>query len=159
IMGRIIAFQSWRNKSTTMATRTTASRSVWKTSSTDWDEGRRVVNDPVIDAFGKLLFQLRHLLLDGVGDVERVGAGQLEDGQADRGQAVEPGDLVVLLGAHLDAGDVAEADDGGGRRALLVAAALEDDVLELLDVPQPPQRAHGQLELLPGGDGLLADLP
>ncbi len=35
IIGRIIAFQSWRNKSTTMATRITASRSVAKTSSTD----------------------------------------------------------------------------------------------------------------------------
>ena len=36
IMGRIIAFQSCRNKSTTIATRMTASRRVLNTSSTDW---------------------------------------------------------------------------------------------------------------------------
>ncbi len=36
IIGRIIAFQSCRNSRTTIATRSTASRRVLKTSSTDW---------------------------------------------------------------------------------------------------------------------------
>ena len=53
--------------------------------------------------------QLGHLLLDRLLDVERVGAGRLEDADAGGGLAVEREDLAVGLRAELDAADVAHA--------------------------------------------------
>ena len=61
------------------------------------------------------------ILAAPVGDVQGVGAGELEDGQADGRLAVEGAGLVVVLGAQFDAGHIAEPDDaavgGAGRRA------------------------------------------
>ena len=124
-----------------------------------FDEGSRVVDDFVVEAAGEALVQLLHVGLDLVGHLQGVGAGQLEDGQGDRGFAVELADLVVLLGAEIDFGDIAEANDLGGGRAFLdvALAGFDDDVAELLGRDQAAQRAHRELELLILGHGRLAD--
>ena len=71
---------------------------------------------------GKRCRQVGHRRLDAVGDVERVGAGNLEDGD-DRGRlAVVAADGVVEHRAELEARDVLQAD----LRAVRVGA--EDDV-------------------------------
>ena len=44
-----------------------------------------------------------HALLDALGDVKRVGVGELEDGEAGRRLPVELEGLAVLLRAELDA--------------------------------------------------------
>ena len=83
IMGRIMAFQSWRKNSTTRATSRTAITSVSEHLVDGLlDERRGVVEDFVFEARGETAFQLLHPLLDGVGHVERVGAGQQKDGHA-----------------------------------------------------------------------------
>ena len=64
-------------------------------------------------------------------DVERVGAGRLEDREARRRLAVEREDLAVGLRAELDAADVAHARDLAG------AAGLDDHVGELLGIVEP----------------------
>ena len=59
---------------------------------------------------------------------------------------------VVDLRAELDAGDVAEVEDGA------VRVGAEDDVAELLGSDEAALRANGVGELLALGDGLAADL-
>ena len=66
---------------------------------------------------------------DRVDDIERVGVRQDEDAHEDRGLAGEADFGVVVLGAQLDVGDVAQAHD----RVVLLA---DDEVLELLDRAQ-----------------------
>ena len=78
------------------------------------DERRGVVGDLVVDAVREARLQLLHLGPDPVGHVQRVGAGELKDGQADGRVAVEGAGQVVVLGAQFDAGHVAEADDASG---------------------------------------------
>ena len=63
-----------------------------------------------------------------LGDVERVGARRLEDGEAGGRLAVEVEELAVGLRAELDAADVAHA------RHVAVGAGLDDDVAELLGI-------------------------
>ena len=67
------------------------------------DELRRVERDDPGHALGEGLGQLVHARLDALGDLERVGVGQLVDGHAGRRLAVELEGLAVLLGAELDA--------------------------------------------------------
>ena len=119
------------------------------------DEHRRVVVDAIVDAFGKAALELLHLGADGLGRVERVGAGQLEDGQRDRWLAVEVAVDVVVLRAELDA-FVDDAPIGIARRLAnnvlemddaAVVARLEDDVFELLFGRQPAGRVDRQLKL------------
>ena len=88
------------------------------------DERRGVVGDLVVHALGEVGLQLLHLGPHPVGDVQGVGAGQLIDGQADRRagrRRCRP--MVVVLGAQLDAGHVAEADDADRRPARAGGAA------------------------------------
>ena len=104
--------------------------------------------------WGKLLAELVHGLADLVGDLQRVGAGQLEDGDARARLAVEAAELAVGLGAQLDAADVLDPDDA----AALAGRDLDDDVLELLDLVQPAGHVDRELEALARGRGRHADL-
>ena len=78
------------------------------------DVRRGVVGDVVVDAVGEARLELFHLGPHPVGDVERVGAGKLVDREPDRRVTVKRARLVIILGTHLDAGHVAQADDGPG---------------------------------------------
>ena len=77
---------------------------------------------------GKCARQLRHLLLDRLLDLKRVGARRLEDADAGGRLAVEREHLAVGLGAEFDPADVAHPGD------VAVVAGLDDDVLELAGV-------------------------
>ena len=131
-----------------------------------FDERRGVVNDGVLEAGREALFQLAHPGLDAVGGLEGVGAGELERGDADRRFAVEPATDVLVAGAQLDAGHVAQVGDRAGLAGTdrgftglaLVASGLEDDILELLRRFEPAERGHRVLERLALGHGGLADL-
>ena len=80
-------------------------------------------------------------------DLERVGARQLIDADAGRLLAVEAEKLAVGLRAEFDAADVAQARD------LAVIAGLDDDVLELIDVGEPPCSSIVYWKSTPGGVG------
>ena len=77
------------------------------------------------DVLRKRLGQHRHLVLDRLLDLERVGAGRLEHADAGGGLVVERKHLAVGLGAEFDPADVADAGD------IAIVAGLDDDVLEL----------------------------
>ena len=95
-----------------------------------------------------------HALLDALGDIERIGLGQLEDGEARRRLPVELEGLAVLLGAELDAGDIAQPryPAAAGR------IGLDDDVLELGNVVELARHVDRVLEVLSGGHGRDAEL-
>ncbi len=89
--------QFCKNKSTTSATKITASRSVSKTSLHRLpDERRRVVDDGVVKARGEPRLELFDLVLDALGGLECIGAGALINRQGDRRMAVQGAVLVVL---------------------------------------------------------------
>src|SRR5262249_30606588 len=140
------------------------------------DERRGVVRHPIIDTLRELLLQLFSFLLDAVGDVERVGGGQLVDGQGHRRIAHH----FAVRGVGQDAADVrvlgAQLDPLGPRDRLPrraefgvvyhlaeanVAAALahlDNDVPELLVRGQPALGVQDELIGLPAGHRLLADV-
>ena len=68
---------------------------------------RGVERNCVREPLRKVLRQLFQLCLDLGLDIERVGAGRLEDADAGRGVAVEGEHLAVALRAKLDMADVA----------------------------------------------------
>ena len=86
---------------------------------------------------GKRVFRSSIVALMLSATVDRVGAGNLEDGDDGGRLAVVAADGVVEHRPELDARDVLEAD----LRAVRIGA--EDDVAELLLVEQPPLRADG----------------
>ncbi len=104
------------------------------------DELGRVVDDVVVEARREPLPELLHGALDLGRGRQRVGAGQLEDAQGRGGAVVEIGVAQIVLGAELDAGDVADARDPA------VGIGLDDDVLELAHVLEPAQRLDAELE-------------
>jgi hypothetical protein len=53
------------------------------------DEGRRIVDDGVLDTGGEALRQLRHRRADALRGIERVGAWPLEDGERHGGVAIQ----------------------------------------------------------------------
>ena len=83
------------------------------------DERRGVVGDFVVHALGKSLGQFLHLRFHPLGHVECIAAGKLEDGDSDRRVTVERHGLAIILRAHFDASDVAQANDAGRRAARL----------------------------------------
>ena len=87
-------------------------------------------------------------LLDALGDVERIGFGQLEDGEAGGRLPVELERLAVLLGAKLDAGDVAQPRDAG-RRSLVSALTMMSS--NCGDIVEPARHVDRVLELAAGG--------
>ena len=105
------------------------------------DEPRGVVGHAVIHARGEALLQLEHLLVDRVGGLESVCAGQLEDGHGDgRAAVVSHGGAVVRCG-EFGAADVAEA------RHAAVIADVDDHVVELGGVGEAALDVHRVLEL------------
>ncbi len=87
-------------------------------------------------------------------DLQRIGAGRLEDAERGRRLAVLREDLAVGLRAELDAADILDADE----LAAGAGAGLDDDVLELLDLAEAARDVDGVLEVLPGRHRRHADL-
>ena len=112
----------------------------------------RVVGDPVFQALREVPGDAVHLRADLLDDVQGVGVGELVDRDRAGGLAVEPAGRLVVLRVELDAGDVGEVDD----RAVVVAA--DDDLLELLDLREPPLGRDRVLEPLAGRRRQGADL-
>ncbi|MNX78495.1 hypothetical protein D3C86_1100920 [compost metagenome] len=116
------------------------------------DEFRRVVGDGGGHARGQLGLDGLDLGQDLVGGGQGVGAGLLDDGDADAALAVEVAVDAIALGAQFDAGDVADA----GHAA--VGVGLDDHVGELVGIGQTTLDLHWQLEGGgAGGEGRLAD--
>ena len=89
-----------------------------------------------------------HELAGHLGDLERVAAGKLVDGDDRGGVAVEAARDVVGLGTELDAGHILHLHD----RSVLVSA--DDDVGEFLLGDESARRADGECHLLSGRHGL-----
>ncbi len=83
---------------------------------------------------------------------QRVGVGELIDGDRRGRLAAEVAGLVVRLGAQLDAADVPDPHE----RA--IGPRPDDDLLELLGLFEPPLGRDRVLEPLPLGDRRGADL-
>ncbi len=115
------------------------------------DEDRRVVDDVVVEPVGKILLQLDHRGAHLVGDVDRVGAGHLEDRHRHRDAVVEQRAQRVFGGAEFDAGQVAEMDE------LAVRTGLDDDGGEFLLGGEATLGVDEQLGVDRGARGLLAD--
>ena len=79
------------------------------------DERRGVVGDCVVNPLREVRLELLHLGPDPASDVQRVGAGQLKDGQAHGRVAVEGAAEAVVLRAQFDAAHVAQPHDAGRR--------------------------------------------
>ena len=103
------------------------------------DEDRRVVDHRPFEAFGKAARQLSHLRAHRRGELDRVGARRLEDGDRRGVLVVEQRAQRVALRAELDAGHVAQPGNGGARR-------LQHDLAELLGRGQSPLGIHRQLQ-------------
>ena len=113
---------------------------------------RRVDRIAVLQVGREPLRQIRHRLLDAVGDVERVRAGHLKDADRASGLAVDAARLLVVERAELDARDILQPH----HRAVRVRA--HRDGSEFLRRLQPPLRADRVGHLLPGRRRLRADL-
>ncbi len=92
-------------------------------------------------------------LVDVVGGLEGVAAGELEDAEGDGVVSVHVGLAPVVARADLDAGDVGEFDD------VAVVAGLEDDLAELGGGLEASGSGEGVLELGAFGSGGLAEEP
>ncbi len=101
---------------------------------------------------GKRFFRSSIVALMFAGDLDRVGAGNLEDGDDGGRLAVVAADRVVEHRPELDAGDVLDAD----LRAVRVGP--EDDVAEFLIVEQPALRLDRVGVLGAAGGRRTADL-
>ena len=119
------------------------------------DKGRRVIHNRVVHVRRKAALQLFHPRADGLGGVECVGSRLLEDGQADRGLAVETAGSVFVLGAQLNAAKSASCFilTSIGNEVFQpceppVGAGFHHDVAELLGIGQSSQRAQRVLERL-----------
>ena len=85
-------------------------------------------------------------------NIERVGGGELGDGDADCVTPVVVEVGAVVFGAEFGVAHIFETDE----RA--IGITLEDDVIELCGLGETPNGAHADLELLAGDGGLGADL-
>ena len=81
------------------------------------DRRRRVVDDLVIHVGRKQRLGVLHGLVDRLGGLELVRAGQQIDGHRAAGLAVQPAEGVVVLRAELGAPDVLDADHRAVRRS------------------------------------------
>ncbi len=75
-------------------------------------ERRRVVGVDDLHPVREVAAHLLHLGANAAYGIECVGPGDLTDGESCGGQAVIGRIDVVGLGAHLDAGNVAQTHDG-----------------------------------------------
>ena len=90
------------------------------------DEHGRVIVDLVADALGEGLRQLLHGGAHRIGELQRIRTRQLEDGDGDRGTAVEHAAQGIVVRAEFEPRDVAQV------RGLAVRPVLDHDVLEFL---------------------------
>ena len=107
----------------------------------------------VFDVLREGSCELRHLLLDGLLDLQRVGARRLEHADAGSRLAVEREHLAVGLRTEFHPADVAHPRDVARR------AGLDDDVLELGLVVEPAGDVQRILERLALLRRRRADLP
>ena len=112
------------------------------------DEGRRVVDDLSLEPQRKPFPQRGERRPHALRRADRIGPGQLVDVHPHARLAVEPADLIILLGPQFDAGHVAKPHDHRGHSAAGRLHLLHHDVVEFLD-----------LKCLPVGGRLLADAP
>jgi len=109
-IGMIVARMLPRNRYTTISTSTNASTNVWRTSSIEASTNTGgVVGHAPLDVARERPRELGHLGADLLGRDQRVAAGPQVDAEARRRLAVEPHADLVVLGAQLDAPDVAHA--------------------------------------------------
>ena len=116
------------------------------------DERRGVVANLEIDPRRGLFLQLGDLRFHDVGGLQRVGVGKLPDGDADGRTVVDLAVDVFILGSKFDPSDILDPDDPAGGRG------LDDDVLELGHVVEPPFGGERNLDRLAERGGRLADL-
>ena len=109
------------------------------------DEQGGVEGNPVVESLGEISGKLRHLAGDFPGDIEGVGARQLEHRDARRLLRVEAKELAVGLGPEFGARHVAHAGDARVRSLLF---GLHDDVAECLRVGETAGHVDGDLEIL-----------
>ena len=155
IMGRIMALQSCRKKSTTSPTTATAQeKRLPHVVDRIADVERRVVGDVVINVVGELGFQFLHFGSNAVGDFQGIGAGELIDAQSHGRHAVEAASEGIILRtdghAHTSRMWTSPVADEGGpppstppvkELEPTVPPALESEVVMSEDVsplPVPP---------------------
>jgi hypothetical protein len=114
-------------------------------------EDRRVVDDAVLQACGEGLGDLGQLGAHVARELQRVGARRLEDRQRHRDLVVQQRAHRVARGAELDARDVREV------QLLPLRTDLDDDLLELALLDEPPLRGQLRLEGARAGERRLAD--
>ena len=120
------ARQLCRNSTTTSTTSSSASTSVSTTALIECaHEIRRVVDDAVFQAFGKIARHVGHRGLHVGGQLQCIRTRRLEDGDGHRRHLVEIADDAVVRRAELDAGHILQARD------LALLAGLDDDLAEL----------------------------
>ena len=117
-------------------------------------EERGVERHLVGEAGRERLRQFGHLGLHAIGDIERIGVGQLVDREARIGLAVDVRGLGVGLGAQLDPADVPHPNDP----AAIALLGLDDDVAEFLGRAEASDDVDRVLEIQALGRGRLADL-
>ncbi|OLB50387.1 MAG: hypothetical protein AUI08_05740 [Gemmatimonadetes bacterium 13_2_20CM_2_65_7] len=106
---------------------------------------RGVVDDPVLDAIGEVLLQLRHRGAHRTRELEGVRARRLEDRDRDSLFVVEHRAERVVARRELDPGHVPEASD------FAVGPRLDDDVAELPLVEEAAAGVDAQLVGYPLG--------
>ena len=150
VAGTSVARQFCRN---TMMTTSTSSRGLGQRDVDLVDRGlhekRGVEWDGVGHAGGKLAREAVHLLLHGLAEIERVGLGKLEDGDAGGGLAVHRHELAVGLRAELHAADVSDARD----RAPVPVAVLTAMFSNCCAVVKRPRRSSVNWNACPFGAG------
>ena len=87
---------------------------------------RGIVDDLVIHIGRKECLRMFHGLVNRLGSLELVGAGQQVDSHRPGRLAIQAPKGVIVLGAELGASDVFDPDNFSSR------ALAHDDVLELL---------------------------
>ena len=103
---------------------------------------RLVKRYDVIHVLREALLHLGHQLADAGGRLDRIGTGQLVNGDDCGGLAIQAVDNAVILRAQFDPGDVFHADDSAIRRF------TDDDVFKLLRRRQTALSENGIRELL-----------
>src|SRR5580700_11346714 len=96
------------------------------------------------EVFGKAIEFGYALLVD----VERVGGGELSDGDADGVASVVVEVGGVVFSAEFGVADIFEADQSA------IGIALEDDLIELLGLGQTTNGSNADLEILARHGGL-----
>ena len=106
----------------------------------DLDELGWVVGQAVLESLGKALRHLLDGVLDALGGAHGVGAGLLVDDDDDRRILVGVALRRVAQRAELDPADVLDPHDAA------VGPHLDDDVLELVGLPEAPLHLQRDLE-------------